>query len=235
MKYFLIVIAIILSFSGVSTAQEFQKKYFVILNSNPNKPELPKTEVDKIQAAHMANIDSLAKAGTLLAAGPFNGGGGLFVIVATSIENAQKVINTDPAVKANRFVVELYPLTMNYGSVCPVKGKYEMVEYQFILYKPVKEMIALEEKDKPEKLAKRHLRFLKETGFPVKYIAEGDFGADAGGFLIIEKTVEENMSKLLKYDPWVKSGCFVSELKILWIAKGSFCEQVDSNNLNKPH
>jgi len=213
-----------LSFSGVSTAQEFQRKYFVLLNSNPNKLELPKAEVDKIQAAHMANIDSLAKAGSLLAAGPFNGGGGLFVLVAASIEEARNILNTDPAVKANRFIIELYPLTMNYGSICPVKGKYEMVEYQFIKYTPVKDKISMVEAGELEKLAKRHLRFLKETGFPVKYIAEGEFGPVDGGFLIIEKTLEENMTKLLKYDPWAKSGYFTSDLKILWIAKGSFCE-----------
>jgi len=44
--------------------------------------------------------------------------------------------------------------------------------------------------------------------------------------LIIEKAVEDNMTKLLKYDPWAKSGYFTSELKTLWIAKGSFCEVV---------
>jgi uncharacterized protein YciI len=195
-----------------------------MLNSNPVKPELPKAEVDKIQAAHMANIDSLAKTGSLLAAGPFNGGGGLFVLLASSPENARMILNTDPAVKANRFIVELYPLTMNYGTICPVQGRIEMIDFQFIWYKPVRDKIAGAEQDKLEKLAKKHLKYLKETGFPVKFIAEGEFGASNGGFLVIEKTVDENMEKLLKYDPWAKSVYFTSELKILWIARGSFCE-----------
>jgi uncharacterized protein YciI len=224
MKHLITIFLMMFSLGTFVKAQDFQHKYFVMLNANPGKPELPKAEVDKIQAAHMANIDSLARAGSLLAAGPFNGGGGLFVLVAASIEDARNVLNTDPAVKANRFIIELYPLTMNYGSICPVKGKYEMVEYQFIKYTPVKDKISTVEAGELEKLAKRHLRFLKETGFPVKYIAEGDFGPADGGFLIIEKTLEENMTKLLKYDPWAKSGYFTSDLKILWIAKGSFCE-----------
>lgn len=224
MKHLITIFLMIFSIGTFVEAQDFQHKYFVMLNSNPGKPDLPKAEVDKIQAAHMANIDSLARVGSLLAAGPFNGGGGLFVLVAASIEDARNILNTDPAVKANRFIIELYPLTMNYGSICPVKGKYEMVEYQFIKYSPVKDKISTVEASELEKLAKRHLRFLKETGFPVKYIAEGDFGPADGGFLIIEKTLEENMTKLLKYDPWAKSGYFTSDLKILWIAKGSFCE-----------
>jgi uncharacterized protein YciI len=224
MKHLITIFLMMFSMATFLEAQDFQHKYFVMLNSNPGRADLPKAEVDKIQAAHMANIDSLAKAGSLLAAGPFNGGGGLFVLVAASIEEARNILNTDPAVKANRFIIELYPLTMNYGSICPVKGKYEMVEYQFIKYTPVKDKISMVEAGELEKLAKRHLRFLKETGFPVKYIAEGEFGPVDGGFLIIEKTLEENMTKLLKYDPWAKSGYFTSELKILWIAKGSFCE-----------
>jgi uncharacterized protein YciI len=224
MKHLFTIFLMMFSIGTFVKAQDFQHKYFVMLNANPGKPELPKAEVDKIQAAHMANIDSLDRSGSLLAAGPFNGGGGLFVLVAASIEDARNVLNTDPAVKANRFIIELYPLTMNYGSICPVKGKYEMVEYQFIKYTPVKDKISTVEAGELEKLAKRHLRFLKETGFPVKYIAEGEFGPADGGFLIIEKTLEENMTKLLKYDPWAKSGYFTSDLKILWIAKGSFCE-----------
>jgi len=224
MKHLITIFLMMFSVSTFVEAQDFQHKYFVMLNSNPGKPDLPKAEVDKIQAAHMANIDSLAKTGTLLAAGPFNGGGGLFVLVAASIEEARNILNTDPAVKANRFIIELYPLTMNYGSICPVKGKYEMVEYQFIKYSPVKDKISTVDAGELEKLAKRHLRFLKDTGFPVKFIAEGEFGPADGGFLIIEKTLEENMTKLLKYDPWAKSGYFTSDLKILWIAKGSFCE-----------
>ena len=226
MKHLIIIFLLMFSIGTFVEAQDFQRKYFVFLNSNPNKPELPKAEVDKIQAAHMSNIDSLAKAGSLLAAGPFNGGGGLFVLVAATIEDARNILNSDPAVKANRFIIELYPLTMNYGSICPVKGEYEMVEYQFIKYSPVKDKISAVEADELEKLAKKHLRFLKETGFPVKFIAEGEFGPADGGFLIIEKAVEENMTKLLKYDPWTKSGYFTSELKTLWIAKGSFCEVV---------
>jgi len=224
MKHILFMITLLILYCSVTSAQEFQQKYFVMLSSNPSRPELPKADVEKIQAAHMANIDSLAKAGSLLAAGPFNGGGGLFVLVASSLEEARKILDTDPAVRANRFIVELYPLTMNYGTICPVKGQIEMIDFQYIWYKPVKDKIDGVGQDKLEKLAKKHLRYLKDTGFPVKFIAEGEFGASNGGFLVIEKTVDENMEKLLKYDPWAKSGYFSSELKILWIAKGSFCE-----------
>jgi len=224
MKHFFALATFIALLSGSSFAQDFQRQYFVMLNTNPARPELPKAELDKIMASHSANIDSLAKAGTLLIAGPFNGGGGMFVIVASSPENVMSILNSDASIKANRFIIEIYPLKMNHGSVCPVKGQIEMTDYQFILYRPIKEKVAGLNADKLEKLAKKHLLFLRDNGSQVKYIAEGEFGAANGGFLIIEKSADESMNKIYKNDPWIKSAYFAKEEKILWIAKGSFCE-----------
>jgi len=198
--------------------------FFVMLNSNPGKAELSKEKVNEIQAAHMANIDSLAKAGSLVAAGPFNGGGGLFVLRAESLEKAAEILNSDPAVKANRFITELYPMKMNIGSICPVGENYEMTEYQFLKYQPVEEIIREKDADKLEKLQKRHIQFLKETEHPVHFIAEAVFQPENGGFIISAKGEAEKIDLFLRNDPWTKSGCFKADLKILWIAKGTFCE-----------
>jgi len=218
----IIVFSLLLGFQVFS---QVPKYFFIMLNTNPNRPELSKTEVDKIQAAHMANMDSLAGIGQLLAAGPFHEGGGLLILRAESLEAADTMLKSDPAVKANRFIIELYPLEMIIGSMCPVKENYEMVEYTFIKYMPVQEKFADASEKKISKLNKRHSTFLTENMFLIRLIAAGGFGSSNGGFLITEKKNEKVLNKLLLYDPWTKSGYFTAEQKALWIAGGSFCEE----------
>nr|NQU91642.1 hypothetical protein [Bacteroidota bacterium] len=216
-----LVLLMIMMFVSHTYAQQY---YFVMLNTNPGRAELPKEKVEEIQSAHMANMDSLAKESKLLAAGPFNGGGGLQVLFAGTLEEADAILQSDPAVKANRFNTELYPMKMNVGGICPVGEHYEMTEYQFLKYKPVKDKIEQYDEKKLAKLLKRHSNYMIENRFKVKMIADAVFGPANGGILVFDKVDEEIFDKLLKYDPWIKSELFDTEMKSLWIAKGSFCE-----------
>ncbi len=52
---------------------------FVFLNKKADAVQLPKEEGEKLMAGHMANIERLAKEGKLIVAGPFEGGGGIFI------------------------------------------------------------------------------------------------------------------------------------------------------------
>src|SRR3989339_527286 len=106
MKYrYALLLAVCLSF-GSANAQPY---LFVFLNTNPNKPVLPKEQVDSIMAGHMANIGRLAKEGKLLIAGPFYDGGGIFVLATASKDTAWEWLRTDPGVRANRWNIELLP------------------------------------------------------------------------------------------------------------------------------
>jgi uncharacterized protein YciI len=220
-----IIAAVLCILIGLPAFSQAPFYYFVMLNSNPNKEKISDEEVERLQAAHMANIDSLAQIGQLLAAGPFHGGGGLFVLKAASLEDADNMFKSDPAIQANRFITELYPLEMVLGAICPQKEGYEMVEYQFIKYEPVKEKFEDTDEKKSEKLNKRHTNFLTGNDFSIPLIAAGNFGSYNGGFLITTRNDEEVFDRLLLYDPWTKSGYFTTEINTLWIAKGSFCEE----------
>jgi uncharacterized protein YciI len=206
-------------------SQSASGKYFVFLNTNPDRAELPEAEVNEIQQQHMANMDSLAKERLLLAAGPFHGGGGLQILSASNIEEAKALVNSDPAVKAGRFNTEIFPLEMGVGGICPVQEPYEMVEYQFIRYVPVKKAIAEESTKKLEKYIKRHVNYLKSNFYRNGLIGNGDFGPGLGGFLLAFKNDDEDFENFLKYDPYVKSGLFTVDIRILWIAQGTFCER----------
>jgi uncharacterized protein YciI len=68
-------------------------------------------ETNKIQEGHLANINRLAEAGKLVLAGPFYDGGerrGVFIFKVDSLDEAQKLTDTDPAVIAGRLRIELY-------------------------------------------------------------------------------------------------------------------------------
>lgn len=82
-------------------------------------------ENKKLQAAHMANINRLAEAGQLVLAGPFKDGGdrrGVFIFKVATLEEAQALADTDPAVQAGRLRIELHRWSVPEGML-PGGGK----------------------------------------------------------------------------------------------------------------
>ena len=128
MKKYILVLTLLAIHIGASAQN---KSYtFVFLNNKPDKEVLSKEKSDSIMTGHMTNIGRLAKEGKLLAAGPFEGGGGIFILNTKSVEEANQWLSTDPGVKAKRWNLEVLPYTVNTGGICPVSEKYEMVFYQ---------------------------------------------------------------------------------------------------------
>lgn len=70
----------------------------------------------ELQMAHLKNITRLADEGKLVVAGPFMDDQpirGIFIFNVSTIEEAKKLTETDPAIKAGTLVMELHPW---YGS-----------------------------------------------------------------------------------------------------------------------
>ena len=88
-------------------------QYFVgIIYAVEGRDELDTAEIDRIQSAHLANIRRLADEGKLLLAGPFGHDGdmrGLFFFDVPTMEEAEALVASDPAVQAGRLRVDLYP------------------------------------------------------------------------------------------------------------------------------
>ena len=85
------------------------------LRSGPNRDRTPE-EAEELQRGHMANITRMAEAGELILAGPFMDDGdlrGIYIFNVTTIEEAQSLTETDPAIQAGSLVMELKPW---YGS-----------------------------------------------------------------------------------------------------------------------
>jgi len=84
-----------------------------ILKTGPNDARVLGKERDDVFAGHFANIGRLAKEGKLAVAGPFGKNDrswrGLYIFNVPTVEDAEKLVVLDPAVKAGVFVYELAP------------------------------------------------------------------------------------------------------------------------------
>ena len=99
-------------------ADEYGMKNYVlvILKTGENKTT-DKEELNKLFRGHMENIQRLVKEGKLIVAGPFGENNltwrGLFIFDVKTVEEARELVQTDPAIKAKLFDVDLVPW---YGS-----------------------------------------------------------------------------------------------------------------------
>ena len=98
-------------------ADEYGMKQYVMafLKSGPKKIT-DSTKREEIQRAHLKNIMRLTEEGFLIVAGPFLDDQkirGIFIFNVESVEEAKKLAETDPAVKAGVLALELHPW---YGS-----------------------------------------------------------------------------------------------------------------------
>ncbi len=84
-----------------------------ILKTGPKDAAIQGKEREDIFAGHMANIGRLVDEGKLAVAGPFGKNDrsyrGLYVFNVTTVEEAEKLVISDPAVKSGILVAEMTP------------------------------------------------------------------------------------------------------------------------------
>lgn len=98
-------------------ADEYGMKKYVMafLKRGPNRSQDSVTAAN-LQRAHLKNIERMANEGKLALAGPFLDNGeirGIYIFNVETVEEAQALTETDPAIQARRLVMELHPW---YGS-----------------------------------------------------------------------------------------------------------------------
>ena len=94
---------------------EMRLYYMVFLRRGPAWTAAATPEATRVSQGHRANIERLTKEGLMVVAGPFEGTSGdralagIFILRVDSVEAAKGVVDSDPAVKAGRFVYEVVP------------------------------------------------------------------------------------------------------------------------------
>ena len=98
---------------------EMKRYWLVLLKKGPNRNQ-DSISAEKIQAAHMANINRLAKEGKLVMAGPIGVEDdlrGIFLMNCTDSTEVENFVKTDSAVMTGRLIMKYYPWWT-------MKGKY---------------------------------------------------------------------------------------------------------------
>lgn len=192
---------------------------FVFLNKKADADAIGKDKIEEISKGHMANMERLAKEGKLLVAGPFEGGGGIFVLNTASKEEAEQWLSTDPGVQAKRWDVELLPYKVAVGKLCKAPEPYQMVTYVFLRYDAI--VSKFNASIYPE-IMNKHNEYVKQLASGGNVITAGIFGEHDGGIVIMKGEVAQ---EVIDADPGVQEGLLQVSQKKLWIAKGSFCEE----------
>jgi len=213
------IITVLMCLSLSASIAQTYPYTFVFLTLHKDKPELPKEELDKIMEGHMGNIQHLAKEGKLLVAGPFDGGGGIYIFDTPSSDSVKDWISNDPGVMADRWKIEMFNYQPRVGSICAVDPGVEMVTYTFIRYITTITKFNVHTAGVTFNTHDEYLKRIARTG---NVITEGIFANRDGGILIMKGDVDE---ALIESDPAMKDTVFRVEYKKLWIGKGSFCEK----------
>ena len=101
------------------TVGEMKRYWLVLLQKGPNRNQ-DSISAEKIQAAHMANINRLAKEGKLIMAGPIGVEDdlrGIFLMNCSDSTEVENFVRTDSAVITGRLIMKYYPWWT-------MKGKY---------------------------------------------------------------------------------------------------------------
>ena len=101
------------------SAGEMKRYWLVLLQKGPNRSQ-DSISAEKIQAAHMANINRLSKEGKLVMAGPIGVDDdlrGIFLMNCADSTEVENFVKTDSAVITGRLVMKYYPWWT-------MKGKY---------------------------------------------------------------------------------------------------------------
>lgn len=101
------------------SAGEMKRYWLVLLQKGPNRKQ-DSVSAEKIQAAHMANINRLAEEGKLVMAGPIgieDDLRGIFLMNCADSTEVENFVKTDSAVITGRLIMKYYPWWT-------MKGKY---------------------------------------------------------------------------------------------------------------
>ena len=90
-----------------------------LLVLRPDAPQLDEAAANALQDAHLSYLADLHEAGHLLAAGPLLGGDELRGLTILNVEpdEARRLKEADPAIKAGRFSVTVLPWMVPAGAM----------------------------------------------------------------------------------------------------------------------
>jgi uncharacterized protein YciI len=206
--------------------------YIAFLKRDPARKPISKEEGERIQAAHMENIRSMADRGVLVAAGPFDDTppviSGIFFFATSTIEDARKVAETDPTVVEHRNKVDVLAWRGPAGIGDEYKRLHKL-DPNTPVGMGVHPFVILRRSGKSldENLMARHSAYRAGLRSNGKILAAGAVDGDLSAveILIFDRIPDEEASSLVADDPAVRQGLLTVEVHRWWCAANVFPRQ----------
>ncbi len=209
-------------------ADATSRLYFVFLNRPANAPSYSNEKLQEIQDGHMANIRRLGADGKLKMAGPFMDDTtvrGIFVFKASSKQEVEELLETDPAVKAGRLKGDVHPWQIDRGEIqegSKLPQKVTMEPFVMLIYSPGEKFASMPEKQQ-DAIWLEHRKYHDALYASKQIEIGGPFTdhdtADHTG-LTIAHGKKEDGEKLAAADPAVKAGLVKVDVHEWITAKG---------------
>jgi len=232
MKRFLTLAIVFLSFvaaPGIARAQEKQplpqfkmvEFHMALLKRGPNWSASGMTK--EIQSAHLAYAMMLLDSGKAVITGPLADKGeiiGIYVLRATSAEEARAWAESDPSVKAGNWVVEMHPWWSADIMKKPATPLKMTTAYLCLLTRGAK--WTPEKTPATEELQKAHMANINWLAQTKKLVVAGPFGDDGmlRGIFVFRVAPLDEAKELAATDPAVKAGRLAIEMHPWLVPEG---------------
>jgi len=201
--------------------------YMVFLRPDPNRQRLPQADMERIQTAHMANINAMAARGVLIAAGPMEDTpptiSGIFVFKVASLDEATRIATQDPTVVEHRNTVDVVAwrgprgIGEEYARLHREQPDAPVgmgVQPLFLMYRGP----ATAGRDEALKAHAAYLERLRADG---KIGAAGptEGNNELLSIVVFNRIAEDEAARLIAADPAVKAGALRAEAHRWWCAE----------------
>src|ERR1700730_2448283 len=196
-----------------------------LLKKGPKWTDAQTPESQKILHQHLVNELAMLNQGKAVVAGPFGDDGdltGIFILRASSAEEAKTWVDADPAVKAGLYVAEMHPWwSEDIFKKRTLPSKFNTLYLAFLKKGP---NCKDGEGDTPQvkELQKAHLANINRLAETKQLIAAGPFGDDGDlrGIFVFRVGSLEEAQELCATDPMIKAGRLAVELHPWQVPEG---------------
>lgn len=224
MKAILVLMLLVASI-GYSQSGATPKKVFFMyfMKGDGQRPE-DKGELEKMQAAHLANLTEQFKNKNILVAGPLQDPTkerrGIVVLHVENEDGVAALFKDDPYVKNNIMCISLMEWKVNPDAFkTGVGDPNSIVPYRLVIFtpgkslRPVNARIMKEHQDYMDNLKQTHKLGIRGEVSSAKKIRE---------VAIFEGEDTKGIEAALSQDPLVKAALLEVEIIPLWMMKGTF-------------
>ena len=201
---------IVLLFSSIAFAQENKLVQFhmAIIRKGPKWTNRKNTEIKKRHEQHFKYVMSLLDSGKAVIAGQFSDNGditGVFILRASSAEEARAWMDADPEIKSGQLTAEMHPWWSEDIFRKPATTTLETVYFGFLKRGPNRK-----EGDgktpEVQELQKAHIANINRLAETKKLVMAGPFGdnTDLRGIFVFRVGSMKEAQELAASDPMIK-------------------------------